>query len=267
MFIVWYIFFQIVGESFPISSSGHLIFLKKVYYFLFSSFSDSFISSSFDYVLHIPTVCVVSIYFFNRLYKYFCLLVTQPLLLSSLIGSVFFIDFITAIFYIGKDYVAQFFPLWFGFFVTACSLFSLSYLSSENRYKKIDDISFTNVLCIALAQAISLLPGVSRFGMTYTIARWQGLSPDDSFFYSFLIALPLFGAAGLKGLVTLFKTPNALSLFHSSYIIIASIVLATVVSYYSFVMVGSLIRTNKLWYISYYMFLISILAGVYSLLV
>ncbi len=267
MFVMLYIFFQIVGESFPISSSGHLIFLQKVYFFFFPASAELIIPSSFDYILHIPTVIIVCIYFFRRLYYYFYMLVTRHTELYPIIRTLCIVDGITACCYLGKTYGEEIFPLWLGFLITGCSLFSLSYLSSQRSCKAIEDLSFKNALLIGCAQVLSLLPGVSRFGLTYTVARFQGLSSNDSFFYSFLIALPLFGAAGLKGVVTMLTSSNTLALFDSSYIIIGSIVLATIISYYSFVVVGSFIRTNKLWYISYYMFLISLLAGVYSLLI
>lgn len=270
MISVLYIFFQIVGESFPISSSGHLLFLENVYYFLFPNEIKQTFPLCFDYILHIPTVIIVGMYFWRRFFTYVRYLFTSPYVLAPIIRAVSITDGITACCYIVKEYVAHF-PLWCGFGITAGALYSLRYISEHDSKNSFEQLSIQQILIIALAQCASLLPGVSRFGLTFVAGRWQGLSNNESFFYSFLIALPLFGAAGLQGIIAcVTKThffPNAFMAKYSWQNIGISIVLATLVSYYSFIMVGFLIRTNRLWYISYYMFVLSMVVAVYSLLV
>lgn len=267
MLMVLYIFLQVVGESFPISSSGHIAFLENVYYFFYPEEIQFSIPLWFDYLLHIPAIAIVFSYFFLRFYQYLQRLFTAPLSLYPILKAIFITDVFTACCYIAKDYMQSFFPLWIGFCVTGCALYSLRYVSSRKVVESLEHLSWGNIILIAFAQCASLLPGVSRFGMTFVVARWQGLKNDDAFFYSFIIVLPLFGAAALKGILLSLYDSNVLIHGYSSQIVAASIVLATLLSYHSFKVVGSLIRTNRLWYISYYMFVVSAIVGMYSVLV
>jgi undecaprenyl-diphosphatase len=56
-------------------------------------------------------------------------------------------------------------------------------------------------LAVGLAQAVALVPGVSRSGAALTAARWRGLSRDGAAALALRAALPVTaGAGGLKGL-------------------------------------------------------------------
>jgi undecaprenyl-diphosphatase len=53
---------------------------------------------------------------------------------------------------------------------------------------------------IGLAQALALVPGVSRSGITITAGRFLGLAPDAAARFSFLMAVPIIAAAGTFGI-------------------------------------------------------------------
>jgi undecaprenyl-diphosphatase len=54
-------------------------------------------------------------------------------------------------------------------------------------------------LAVGLAQAVAVLPGVSRSGATIAAGLYAGLSGDEAFEFSFLLAVPaVLGAAGLE---------------------------------------------------------------------
>jgi undecaprenyl-diphosphatase len=267
MLMILYVFLQIVGESFPISSSGHVAFLENVYYFFYPDEIHFSIPLWFDYILHFPTIVILLYYFFARFFNYLQQLIICPLSLYPIVKAVFVTDFITAFCYIGRDCIQSFFPLWIGFCITGCALYSLRYVASKKNIESLNGLSCENIILIALAQCASLLPGVSRFGLTFVVARWQGLKNDDAFFYSFIIALPLFAAAATKGLFLSLHHSDLLLYGCSWQILSLSIVSATFLSYYLFKVVGFLVRTNRLWYISYYMFVVSVIVGIYSVLV
>ncbi len=58
-------------------------------------------------------------------------------------------------------------------------------------------MSFRQALGIGTAQALALIPGISRSGVTMGGGLLAGLSNEDAARYSFLLATPVIGAAGV----------------------------------------------------------------------
>jgi len=56
-------------------------------------------------------------------------------------------------------------------------------------------------LCMGLAQALSIIPGLSRTGLTISAGILQGLEPEFSWNFSFLLAVP---AMLLQSIIALF---------------------------------------------------------------
>ena len=64
-----------------------------------------------------------------------------------------------------------------------------------------DDLSLWGAAGIGGAQALALMPGVSRSGITISAARFLGLDRDQAARLSFLLLAPIvLGAVALKGL-------------------------------------------------------------------
>ncbi|HET7119966.1 MAG TPA: undecaprenyl-diphosphate phosphatase [Solirubrobacterales bacterium] len=63
--------------------------------------------------------------------------------------------------------------------------------------RRIARMPFKQAFAIGGAQAAALIPGISRSGITMGGGLLTGLSNDDSARYSFLLATPIIGAAGL----------------------------------------------------------------------
>lgn len=72
------------------------------------------------------------------------------------------------------------------------------YAQSE---KKLTELSWKDALLYGLAQAMALIPGVSRSGGTITMGRFLGYTRSEAARYSFLLALPAIFASGLYKLV------------------------------------------------------------------
>jgi undecaprenyl-diphosphatase len=68
------------------------------------------------------------------------------------------------------------------------------------RQEPIGSMTWGRSLMIGLAQAVALVPGVSRSGATMTAGRSLGLSREASARYSFLAAAPIIGGAAVWGL-------------------------------------------------------------------
>lgn len=67
------------------------------------------------------------------------------------------------------------------------------------RDRGLYQIDFKAALLIGLAQALALIPGASRSGVTITAGRFLGLNAQAAARFSFLLAIPVVGAAGAYG--------------------------------------------------------------------
>ena len=68
------------------------------------------------------------------------------------------------------------------------------------RKEPLEQITWVRALLIGLAQALALVPGVSRSGATMTAGRLVGLEREAVARYSFMAALPIIGGAAVFGL-------------------------------------------------------------------
>src|ERR1700716_344165 len=81
------------------------------------------------------------------------------------------------------------------------------------RFKEAEQISFRAAAFTGLAQALALLPGISRSGVTMTGGLLAGLRHQEAARFSFLLATPIIAAAGLLEVPQLFERPAPLGLF------------------------------------------------------
>ena len=73
-------------------------------------------------------------------------------------------------------------------------------------HSKLIDLNLKHALIIGLAQAMALVPGTSRSGITILAGRYVGLGREESAKFSFLLGTPVMGGAALL---------NASDIFHS----------------------------------------------------
>lgn len=69
---------------------------------------------------------------------------------------------------------------------------------------RLAELSFGRGALIGSAQALALLPGISRSGIAMVAGLWRGLSHEDSARFSFLLATPIILAAGVYKIPELF---------------------------------------------------------------
>ncbi len=80
--------------------------------------------------------------------------------------------------------------------------------------RTIGDLTLRQGVAVGLAQSLSLMPGVSRSGITITVGRFLGLDRDSAARFSFLLLLPItFAAVVFKGLtdVVLADLPSGMT--------------------------------------------------------
>lgn len=269
MFLFFWMIIQVIGESLPISSSGHVALMHALatkFNILLPVSLESH-AWAFDYLLQGVSAVLFLIYFFSAWWK---LVINRPIRLGALceasvwkkiIGKVLLFgiaaDGVTFVCWaIHIDQLIHL-PLAVGFMITAVALWSTR--CAKNK-KNINIWSVSNGLVVGFVQGCALLPGISRFGTTFAALRWLGYTHDNAFSISFLIQWPLIVAGSLLGCKQLYDT-GVLSEILSVPLLI-SMMLASVGAYGVLVWVHKIIDKNLLWKFSYYM-VIPILLALY----
>ena len=254
LFFYLQIFIQIVSESLPVSSSGHLI----LYNCLINKILKQEIipiSEYFLHFLHIPTAIILIIYFFHDIWFY----IKNKNNWSRIVYFTFCIllaDIITAFGYFVLKIPQYNIPLWISFLITSIILLSLKFIP-----KKITSKSFSlmSAIILGLIQMISLIPGISRLGAVYTIARWLGLESKIAFAVAWALEWPLLIAAAGKALITHSEIISQLTPEVLTFIGIYSSI-----SYGVLVFCGNLAYREKFWWFGVYMLFPTLVAFIFS---
>lgn len=173
-------------EFLPVSSSGHLVIVQS----LIPGFTQPGIV--FDVVLHAGTLLAVIIYFRQSLFtlplKYIVLLVSGALP-AALIGFLFqgiFEDLFSNVKAVGAALL-----------ITS----AMCFLTDRMKDKK-NKISLLDSLTIGFAQAIAIVPGVSRSGSTIFAGKALGIEGKKAAEFSFLLSIPTVAGANILQFVT-----------------------------------------------------------------
>lgn len=70
-----------------------------------------------------------------------------------------------------------------------------------------ESLGFFDAMLIGISQAIALIPGVSRSGITITAGLFRGLTREAAARFTFLLSTPIIAGAALKKLLELRHTP------------------------------------------------------------
>ena len=143
--------------------------------------------------------------------------------------------------------------------ITAALLF-FTYFKKDDSKK---NISYTDAIAIGLAQALAILPGISRSGSTISMALLLNVNREKATKFSFLMVLvPIFGILilkSIKGFTEISETSN-LILFESSYVF--GFVSALFSGVFACKMMLKIVKESKLIYFSAYCLLVGSI-GIY----
>jgi undecaprenyl-diphosphatase len=181
---------QGVTEFFPVSSTAHLVLFPWVF-----GWQGALNSLAFDVAVHLGTFLSLLICFYGDWIN--MLKSNRKLLLYIVAGTIpagaaglIFRDFVEA------ELRA---PL---VIASMLVLFGIVMLISERfgKQKGMDRLSLRDALFIGFAQAVALIPGVSRSGITISAGLFAGLKRDAAARFSFLLSMPVvFAATMLEG--------------------------------------------------------------------
>ncbi len=177
--ILWGVM-QGVTEFIPISSSGHLVIIPRL-------FGAEAPSLAFNIYLHFGTLLAVIIFFWKDIITLFTsqkklgglvLLGTLPIFISGLL----FAGAIEKVFLYSQ--VVGWMLIINGCILLAAHLRLLKYRGLASI------LNPGRAVAVGIAQAIALLPGISRGGITITTGIYAGLDRKDAYKFSFLLFVP-----------------------------------------------------------------------------
>jgi undecaprenyl-diphosphatase len=200
---------QGLGEFLPISSSAHLVLVPWLF-----KWNDP--GLTFDIALHIGTLIAVAIYF----WKDWLNLITKGLTnIRSTDGRLFWYLVVATIpgavmgFLLEKKAETIFRePVLIATMLILLGV--LLYWADRRGVKNIEmnRITFKTSLLIGLSQALAIIPGVSRSGITMTMGLSMGLTREGAARFSFLLAAPIIFGAALVKLPFLISHPSVVNI-------------------------------------------------------
>jgi len=185
---------QGVSEFLPISSAAHFILVSKYY-----AFSNQ--NLLIDICLHLGSLTAIIFYFRKDLFNF---IKNKNFLIKIFIGTIPIIPVGYILYQTGvidqlrSLKIIGWMSLFFGI---------LLYIGDKSKITKKIETEFTNksAIFIGLFQVLSLIPGVSRSGITITSGRMLGFNRFDSAKISFFLSIPALGAASILGLYNVYK--------------------------------------------------------------
>jgi len=188
---------QGITEFLPVSSSGHLIITRDLLHLTTSS------DFLFDVILHLATALAVVVYFrtdlwriISSLFRGIVLERDRILVMAIIIGTI-------PVFIAGLLFKSSIETIFRSDFVVVGGLIvgSIIFWYAEKQAKVDAELSVKSGFKIGLFQVLSLVPGMSRSGMTISGGLFSGLSRERAAVFSFLLGLPAIFGAGVLSLV------------------------------------------------------------------
>lgn len=227
---------QGIAEFLPISSSGHLVLGKAL-------LGVKEPGIRLDIFLHVGTLFAIAAFYWRviwRILREYDWKYVAKIVVSAIPAGVIGVLF--------KDQLEEFFSSPHA--VGAALLFTgIVLLATKVLPKGERDVSFLGAVVMGVAQAVAILPGVSRSGMTLAAARASKIEAAKSAEFSFLMSAPPIAGAALLEVLKAMKEncPNCPSTETAWPLVIYGGVLAAVVGYFSLAFLLKALKSDRFW--------------------
>ncbi len=214
---------QGLTEFLPVSSSAHLLIVP----WLFGWTGGAVNSIAFDVALHLGTALAVIVYFASDWRRLIAALIRSIaerkigddpdrrlawlVVLASIPAAIVGV--------LGESKIDDLFHqqqnLRVGLYIIAAMMIIMAgmlYFAERlgKRELEMNQIQLPTAAVVGLAQALALIPGVSRSGSTITAGLFRGLKREAAARFSFLLATPIVLAAGAKKLYDVLQSPEGI---------------------------------------------------------
>ena len=238
------------AEFLPISSSGHLVLGKAL-------LGMGECGMRLDIFLHVGTLAAVFAFYWSVIWRIirnlewgYMLKVIVSAVPAGVVGILFKEELEAAF---ASPQMVGAALIFTGFILTATKFIP----------KGAKDVSFGRAILMGLAQAIAILPGVSRSGMTLAAARASGVDAEKSAEFSFLMSAPPIAGAALLQILEGVKSTDLVSTEVSWPLTIYGGLLAAVIGYLSLKLLIRSLKGRWFWLFGPY----CLLAGVLTLVI
>ena len=242
---------QGLTEFLPVSSSSHLIIISE-----YINFDNQ--SLSIDVSLHIGSFLAVIVYFYEDIFNF---LKNKILFFKVFISSIpvmivgFFLIKTNLIEKLRSIEIIGWTTLIFGLIL---------FISDKFKTEKNLDHNFNlkSALIIGLFQILSLIPGVSRSGITISAGRFLGFNRFDSSKISFLLSIPTLAAVSIFGVSNIIDEEN----LNLSKLNIYSMVMSFIFSYFTIKLFLNYIKKSTLNIFVFYRVILGLTLIIFSYL-
>jgi undecaprenyl-diphosphatase len=235
---------QGLTEFLPVSSTAHLILVSNA----LQLDPDKF-GLSFDVALHLGTALAVLLYFARtwiglvrdvlaRRWRLPLLVIvgTLPAAIAGVLFESVVSDALRA-------------PIWIVIGLITGSVVFLAAERLATQRRAIGELGIADAVFMGAAQAIALLPGISRSGITISAGLFRDLRRDEATRFSFLLATPVILGAGLK---TLLDARKAAELFSAPDVLAVGFIVSFASGLAAVAFLVRFLRTHSLsWFVAY----------------
>ncbi len=237
-------------EFLPVSSSGHLVLIPHL-------LGWSIPSVTFDAMVHLGTLVAVVVYFRLELFA-----LAKAWFRSVTIGERSYLAYLGWLILLGtvpavvagvllEDFFESLFssPRLVSVALMGTALLLVTAEVMVKPRKRMERLSWLDVLFIGLFQALAITPGISRSGSTITAGILIGLDRREAARFSFLLAVPVIFGAGFKELLDLTLAGKWQGQW---FILLAGFVSALVSGYASIAFLLSFVRRRRFYAFAFY---------------
>lgn len=254
-------------EFLPVSSSGHLVLLPRIFGLGEATLTEAIIA-------HVGTLLAVLYYFRGDVVSIVSAVLSgimsgEPLKQSearlgwfivagsipAAVAGLLFEESFETIF---AD------PRWVAFFLLITAVFLVLGERMLSGRKSIKEMSWLDAIVIGVFQMFALFPGVSRSGSTIVGGLLRGLNRETAARYSFLMSIPVIAGAGLLGISDLLAEPNLMAQLPA---MLAVLVTSAAVGYLCIVFLMQWLKERSLYPFAIYVATFGVIYLIYALVV
>jgi len=181
---------QGITEFLPISSSGHLVIAQNI-------LGIKSPGNTLEVLFHFGTLMSVVYVFLedlkqifitineknNQLFIFYMIIATLPAVFAGLLLKDYFLKIFDNVHLVGF----------------ALCLTGLLLILSKRFKNNQKEIAFSSSIVVGIAQAIAIIPGISRSGSTISVCMYLGIPPKEAARFSFLLSIPVVLGASILG--------------------------------------------------------------------